>query len=572
MADNIEMQDVKEALEGNIEPRQQQIFNTAAMTENPNQNFVNRQPVGTGKTEQAMMAMTAKAHQMSQEDEDYTGLVVLPSNSLVSQWENRFEEHGLSDEDLFDVRRSKSKDEFSTFETVRSMPDHMNDRKSQAIKQGKRDFKNHKSLVYGSEALSEDWFNSNGKSGADVILTTHHMLKSDIKNGRIDPENFDVDDVVIDEATAFVARNQESNQEDTFYGGHRVAENFKELMENTYDKDDTRVMGLTALPGRKLEPIIDYLGADLVSPPEESLEVSMAEVDRYINEVEENLMVEDPFSRDEDEEIGYTESVLKDMFSELDDAREDFRHVVVNNTDQSIRQEANVYGYVGHQNEEIDEHARRVLSIENNIQRVYEGGIGTFKEDLPAGYRNPKMERLEDISAEWDQQNENYIMFASHKDTAEQIGELTDADVVTGDYTSEHNNSVLEDFGADTNSVVMTYDYGAEGIDLPEGDRVLHMSDRINPQLKLSATGRAKRGDDIEEHTLVYESEDISDREAIDYGEDVVPRSSQSSRNTIRKMLGQTESEIHDMVQERTMRGGGEIYGHLMNTPPASDR
>ncbi|EGQ42942.1 MAG: DEAD/DEAH box helicase domain protein, partial [Candidatus Nanosalina sp. J07AB43] len=237
VVDNIKMDDVKQALEGSIEPRQQQIFSTAAMVEDPNQNFVNRQPVGTGKTEQAMMAMTAKAHNMSQNDEDYRGLVVLPSNSLVSQWESRFEKHGIDSEDLFDVRRSKSKDEFSTYDTVTSMPDHMNERKSKAIKQGERDFKSHKSLVYGSGALNEDWFNSTGKSGADVIVTTHQMLKSDIENGRIDPEDLDLDDIVIDEATAFVARNNESNQEGTFYGGHRVAENFKELMEDTYDED-----------------------------------------------------------------------------------------------------------------------------------------------------------------------------------------------------------------------------------------------------------------------------------------------------------------------------------------------
>ena len=212
--------------------------------------------------------------------------------------------------------------------------------------------------------------------------------------------------------------------------------------------------------------------------------------------------------------------------------------------------------------------------MENNIQRVHEGAIATFSDDLPTGYTDPKMEAVEGLTANWEQEDDNYILFASHKDTAEYLGEMTagDTEVVTGDYTDEKNESVLDDFGEDVNSVVMTYDYGAEGIDLPEGDHVLHMTDMINPQLKQSATGRAKRGDDIEEHTLRYEFRDESSREAIDYGEDVVQPSTQRTRSKLRNMMGQSDREIHDMIQQRTMRGADEKFNHALNTPPASDR
>ncbi|MFB6116364.1 MAG: DEAD/DEAH box helicase [Candidatus Nanosalina sp.] len=576
MVEDITVEDVSRILDGSIEPRDQQIMNSAAMIENPQQDFVNRQPVGTGKTEQAMMAMAGKAQQMNSQGEDYRAAVVLPSNSLVRQWDERFEEHGLNE--LFDVRVNKRKDEFSNWGEVNAMPDSMGTKKSNAIRQEDRDFKKHKERVYGSHATpfsdtDELWHGHNieGQEGADIVLTTHHLLKSDIENDRVDLDQFNVDDIFVDEATAFVARQKEANEEDTFYGGHRVAKNFEELVDEMYE--DSRFVGLTALPGRKLHPLLDYLGAELISPPQESLEVSMAEVEAYTHEIEENLMVDDPLSRpDEDEKIGYTESVLRSMFSELDDRREQFKYAVINNTDKTIDQDANVFGYVGHSIEEIDEEARNVLRMENDIQRVYEGAVETFKDDLPAGYTDPKMEAVAEMTSEWNQTGENYVLFASHKDTAEYIGEMADAEVVTGDYTDESNESVLEEFGTGVNGVVMTYDYGAEGIDLPEGDHVVHMTDRINPQLKQSATGRAKRGSDIEEHTLLYESEDSSDREAIDYGEDSVPVSDQSTRNRLRKMLGQTESELHDMIQSRTMRGADEKYGHVLNTPPRSDR
>lgn len=571
MVDNITTEEVEQILDGNIEPRDQQIMDSAAMVDRPDQDFVVQRPVGTGKTEISMMSMLGKAEQMNQEGKDYRAAVVLPSNAMVRQWDERFDDHGLTE--LLDVRKNKTKDSFSNWGTVNSMPDSMGQRQSNAIQEEDRDFKKHKSLVYGSSSLDPEWFDSSGKTGADVILTTHHLLKSDIENGRVDLDELGLDDIFVDEATSFVARQREANEEDTFYGGHRVARNFQDLVDDMHD--DTRFVGLTALPGRKLSPLLDYLGADLISPPEENLEVSMADVESYEHEIEENLMVEDPFARpDEDEEIGYTESVLRTMFNELDDRREQFRYAVINNTDKTIDQDANVYGYVGHGIEEIDEEARNVLRMENNIQRVHEGALETFREDLPAGYTDPKMEAVEELTANWEQENENYILFASHKDTAEYLGEMTagDTEVVTGDYTDKANESVLEDFGDDVNSVVMTYDYGAEGIDLPEGDHVVHMTDMINPQLKQSATGRAKRGDDIEEHTLRYEFRDESSREAIDYGEDIVQRSTQQTRSRLRRMLGQGETELHDMLQQRTMKGADEKFGHVMNTPPLSDR
>lgn len=565
------LEDVRTTLDGQMEPREQQVEDSAKIIDNEGSVVVQR-PVGTGKTEVAIQAMLGNALST---DGRYRSLILGPSNSVVSQWENRLEKYNL--DEIFDIKRNKKKSEFSQFQNVRNVPSQMGGKRRDMANVEDRELKKHKEKVFGPENVpfsnsDKVWgAHSINTNGADIILSTYQLLDSDIQNNRVDVGNVGFDDIVIDEATCSVAREdlQDLDSDETFFGGYKPAKRFEDLLNSTMD--NSNYIALTALPGRKLDAIRDYLGASLIRPQKSNLDASMANVQELEHRFDENTITENVFGN----EVGVVSHGLNQVEDSLRTSKDELKGEIKAEKGQlaSLSRSVSPYTYANSNNENLRNAAVKALSFEQRAQMIHEGGLslieGEIEVDLPHDYTDPKIEGLDNLSAAWEQKGDNYIVFTTHKETAEYLNELVgrSTTVVDGDRSESHNDNALEGFGDEFNGIFMTYGYGSEGIDLPQGDRIVHMTDNLDPELKHSATGRAKRGQDIKEHTLLYKFEDQNNYDSRDFVEDDGLSSHPETRARLRYMMD-LETPWEEIIREEQFRENEREYDHILNTVP----
>ena len=564
------LEDVRTALDGSMDVRQQQVEDAAKIIDN-NESVVLQRPVGTGKTETTIQAMLGDA--LSSED-DYQALILGPSNSVVNQWSDRLTEYNL--DEVFDIKVNKKKSEFSQHQNIMAANTASRGRTKRRSMQAVEDqeLKKHKEKVFGAENVpfsdsDKIWGQHNvDTTGADIVLSTYHLLDSDIDNNRVDLGGINFDDVVIDEATAVVARDEFQNKDsgENFFGGYKVSKPFEDIVNQT--AGTSRYIALTALPGRKLDAIQDYLGAALIRPEESDLQESMANVTERMHSFGESASEEDVFGKER--------GVVQNRLNSVEDTLGNFRNELkgkVRDAGGKADMKTSAYAYANSNDEAIRNAAVKALSYEHKAQMLHEGGVeileGDFDEDLPEDYTDPKIDGLQTLTSHWDQEGENYVVFTSHKETAEYLNQIAEGStaVVDGDKSESQNEETLEQFGEEFNGIFMTYGYGGEGIDLPEGDRIVHMTDHIDPELKQSATGRAKRGKDITEHTLLYDFEEATQYDSSEFVEDDNLSSHPVTRAQLRHLLGEN-SAWEQIITEEQYRENSREYDHILNTEP----
>lgn len=565
---------VRKVLDGSMESREQQIEDASKIIDN-RENVIVQRPVGTGKTEVTLQALLGNALEVEQRtDESYKALITVPRGEMVDQWFQRMQNYNM--DQLFDIKKNKVKNNFSNFKEIREVPSQKNKHSRSMRGVENQEFKKHKEKVFGGENVpfsnsEKIWgAHSVNADGADIVVSTYQLLHSDIQNNRVNIGNVGFNDVIIDECTSIESRDSLQNKEDeVHHGGYKVATQYQDLLSETLV--DSNFIGLTAMPGRKMPYMLRDLGASLVSPDENDLTESMANISReshnvYISQREENV-----FDKEK--------KIISKRLGELRNYAENFRCELKNKVEEetgSVGSLESPYKYANSDNDELRNSAIRALSNEQKIQALYEGGLSligdTFEESLPSDFSDPKIERLERLVNEFELRDENYLVFATQRKVSEYLDQQLNGslEVVNGNKNDTHNEYALNEFGNEHDGLIMTYGYGSEGLDLPEGDHIVHMTDHLDPELKQSATGRVKRGKDIIEHTLLYDFERNTEPRENQYIEEEGMDTTPETRARLKYMLN-PETSYDDLIARERLNQKERERDHILNTPPKVD-
>jgi len=455
--------ETKKTLSG-IDEREYQIEIAAELLENTEQNTIIQGDVGMGKTETALMEMAARSNQ---KNSDYSAMIITPNRRLEKQWEDRIDEYELG----FDVRTNQT----ANNGLHRELRNTHNKEAKQRIKQHTKGegFKQRK---------------RNDITNSDVFITTFQLLSSDIQNNRITDLNMNFDEVFVDEATHMVSNMTMGDAENgkSFVPGYKIDERFHDFADGLAG---TRIVGLTALPGRKLGPMQDIFGAEVISPSEE-VEKHLPDVYTTAQEYQSQEMLD-----------------VKTLQSL------DLRQKTINFQD-AVRQEYNTtpdsdvaYQFIGDGNDHIEKAAAGLMKARSEAAKISEAVI---VPDLTGAELTPKGEYLRELSMDSVQNNEQYIGFAQHISTANNMAQIAEGQVglVTGQKSKSQNENTIEQYkNGELDGLVMTYGVGGEGLDLGMTDHVLHTSTYISRDSRLSATGRGKRDGGVIEHTPHYDFE-----------------------------------------------------------------
>lgn len=478
-----------------MEPRDYQLRISAGLLDNPDSNYEIQMDVGAGKTE---TVITPIAYRMANED-DYSAMVIVPTQNLATQWKDRLKEYNV--DKLGSIRKNKGTNDCSTFhQRTKTTDNHWDggfngydadDRLDILQQEQARELQRQKRLSYN----------------ADVMVSTYHQVASDIENHDLPEDFLEFDEIIVDEATHFVSRNYLSDfdKDEAYPGGYRIDKRFEDLYEMT--KDDTRYIGLTALPGKKLGHIMGLMDAELISPPHEEITLYTPDVDTEVRPVDGDKI----------------EDALHQVNKGLGNRIERFQHTLLTELDHHTSRPQAQYqtiNYVGHENDDVDAAARSVLSLQNRRTRLLEADTTLNGDLLPENYRSPKIDKLRELHHDWTSEHEQYLIFTNFRDTArnisEQLGEFTG--LYTGEVNADTRDTALEDFkNGVLDGLVMTYDAGGEGLDLYTADHVVQMSPDITSSKRQSAVGRAKRGDGVREHILRYDAHHISAPPILDH-------------------------------------------------------
>lgn len=485
-------------LEG-AEEREYQLELAAELLEKPEQDTIVQGDVGLGKTETALMSMAARSNE---NEGNYSAMVVVPNERLESQWVDRLREYDME----FDFRTNEPAGDQRLGSLKNSIPD---SEKKERLEQH-----------FEGEGFEER--KKRAIRDSDVFITTYQLLSSDIRNDRLSDLSFSFDDIVVDEATHLISNITMDDADDnkSFVPGYKVDERFHDFADAFAG---SRMIGLTALPGKKIGPMEDIIGAEVISPSEEN-------ASEHIQNV---YSVENVF---EDEDM---ENIVKGVNLDFSNTVQTFKDAVYQ--EYGARPDANkAYQFMGDENDHIENAARSVLSLQSQMAKVSETMI---YPEVSGWSFTPKGEFVEGITDNLAGSGEQYLAFATHVSTAENMAKIAGGNVgiVTGQNTKTENQNQIEKYkNGELDGLVMTYGAGGEGLDLGETDRIIHTSSYISEDEKISATGRGKRNDGVIEHNLTYDFEpDVSSTQAEFLGRE--PDYSEESMESVRAVLSEEE-------------------------------
>jgi len=488
---------VDNLLEGDVsmsgaEERDYQVKTAAELLDRPHDNALVQAEVGAGKTEIGLQAIAAQQNYR----DDYSAMVVVPNRRLLSQWVDRIDAYDME----LDVKvneNSANEDRQVVEGRIPSHPE-ITDHDEQKLIERERQKRNPT-----KEKMRT----------ADLFVTTYDQLSHDIRNDKINDLEIDFDEVVIDEATHAVSQIMPGDTEDSeeYVGGFRLDKRFQDFFDGLYA--DTRIVGLTAMPGARIRSMSDVLDADVIKPPEDQLDEHTPEVESSAFEFE-------------DETLESLSTGLKVRYRNSMDAlgnQLEKEYDIPEANPRLAIQFANVGGEVG-------KAARNVLKKRSELAKFSEAVA--YPEGGDQGYKTtPKGEFLRDMSVNLPSVDEQYIVFTKHRSTAENAVELmsenADVETVNGERTNGQNDEAINAYrDGDLDALVMTYGAGGEGLDLDNADRIIHLSSYNSPSQRASATGRGKRGSDVTEHNLGYGFEpEWREAEREQYGAEPSPSS-----------------------------------------------
>lgn len=507
-----------------VEQRDYQLETAAEMLDNPQENYVVNMPVGGGKTETALEMIATQYNQ----DEDYSTMIVLPSRRIEDQWFERMEEYGLDDE-IEIVRNRTQKQMSATTDSGKMTGTHF------------RGSDNGGSKLRESRKRLEQWEEqrkNNSKEEqlreGDIILTTYQLLDSDLKNGRIDESILsEYKDIIVDETTHFAAidgipRPEAGKQ-------FRTNQYFDRMYEEIQENDETRVVGLTAMYGSKMEAVQDQLDARLVRPSQERVDEFRPELERF----QPNLA---------------PDSDTINLLSGLEDQYRKLRGTIGRKMEDPSP-EVNLYTLQNLVNEtgEISQMAQKGLKLKSLQSRIQEGTFNSlrpykddiieiadgfpvyrseikeaFENGIPAG-ENPELDQkklenprehdaplfptMKELGAQKLQnqvleRDEQALYFVRHVDTANDLPNVLPGStgVITGQTDREDQRSLIQDFDTgEIDSLAMTYGSGGEGLDFSNAENVVLMGEPRTVQEHQNAVGRIRRGEGPKrEHSMIY--------------------------------------------------------------------
>jgi hypothetical protein len=481
------------------ERRDYQIRAIAGFSDNEDQNFLYQGDQGIGKT----LIGAGKIAYSLQNNEDYATMVVVPNNNLATQWQDNLDEWSVDEltESNYpgddSIIRNNGSSDFNDARLRGLKSNEVNALHQIQNDRGKR----HEQETQVEPSKEVDAHKRRVYKAADVVVTTYHQLREDLENYGITGDDLGrFDEIFIDEQTHTVARNRKGDEKEGIPGTYRKRSEFEDISD-ALEGQDTRIIGFSAIPGRKRQAILDEWDAELVSPPK-------GETNPYTPDVYTNIVDV------QDDQVAYTLASIDEHLNKVES-------LFTNTVEEELGEEAhpgNAIGYAKNDNTEVRKTAQQVLRARQDRKRLLEGGHELLEETLPDDHpydmpdtpvENEKLNTLANMTENWRNEGDQYLIFTNFTSVADDIAEKIQEDygpgarAFHGQMPPGERDGVLSDFNSGViDGIVATYPVGGEGLDLGAAVHAVQTSPEISPQKRKAARGRAARGSDITEHIM----------------------------------------------------------------------
>jgi superfamily II DNA or RNA helicase len=510
--------------------RSYQVRTAAALLSNPDTHHIVNIPVGGGKTETALEYIAAAYNDTP---DSYTALITCPNGRLQSQWKARIEEYDLTDHlDLYVNEKASTK--------TRQTKTHF-----RASDSGGKSLRDRKQRLKEWEDDSFSQSKQQSIAAADIVLSTHQLLKSDIDNGRFDAEflNTQTTDLIVDEVTNFLAVDQQPGFSDTANSPreYRLSKYYAPYANDLSSPSSPRLIGLTGLIGPRIDGIQSLFDTTLIRPDLDA-----------INEYRPDVSTVGPHTT----AGGGIERLLEGLQAQFQTAKTrlyrlvgdniDAEHITIDHLQHYAQQSGkpahtaqhafkiksmvsrlregtyqslhphqdtliDYVGQVANRFEPVDPDDLKTAFSEGHHAGADETGQGGQWESLFPTAKERGIRRLHTQFLEEDHQS---VVFVRHIDTAESLPAILPGDtaVITGAVDSSSQEDILKRYtDGSLDTVVMTYSVGAEGLDLATAKHVVLLGLPQNKEQYHNAVGRVRRGEGPKyEHPLLYMSDDYT--------------------------------------------------------------
>lgn len=527
-------QSVESNLSG-LEERPYQKEIAAGMLANQDENYLVSLGQGLGKTEITLMEAAAR---YDQTEGEYSGLVLAPNNRVLNQWLERAREYGMGDMNIV-KNPTKEEVENGTINEDWEVPSQMEDRKER-LEQNRQNW-------YPTQKLSRI-------NDADICVSTYQLLSKDLsdeKDEKYDQWPIDIDllsdfdEIIIDEATHFLAFDEVTEDGELNYS-------ISDFFEDIYNplKEDTRFIGLSALPDTRKASIEQKLDAEIIRPPQ-------GMVNRYRPEVERNndysitdrdiysmaLGVSKSFQNTKGELFG----LLEDRDSEPESIFRSDLWTLIENGDEEVSKKAQAalsYDILRERIVEANSDSIRELSEEIEQKTA---GYTSWSEKIDEDFDTGKARKLRSLTEENIQNGERNLVFARYVDSVHNLTSSLSGEtgVISGETDDDRDNEVIDQFNrGELDNLALTYSSAQEGLDLSGANNVIHMSAYPSASTIESATGRARRGEGpVNEHILQYDFEQDPDTFQREDVNPHIPKHNEEDMDAVEAIIGEDEED-----------------------------
>lgn len=487
------------------------------------ENYIVLSPTGSGKTEVGMIVSAYKLN----ENPDKRTMILASDQRLVNQWYERFEKYGLTDKMSVRVNPTKAgvtgpwetggvyqKDKFGYLKRR-----DFASRWERRIMKAKRGFDTERFEDMKREAYD-----------ADVMISTHQLIQSDIKRERVGSSDFKkFQTLIADEAPLSLAYDEsaiegEFDENDIKYRFSRYYEDIVTRLPSS-----TQFIGLTAFPGKKAFALKKFFSAEIIKPEESLIEnylpdfqTSRIEVrDEFVESMHQNLVAK-MFERkinlrkllkiiDKDYEISELSIPLVSRYATYESKKHE-RELV-----ESIRATAGSILGLYHNSLGILESTYYMFGNHDSME-YFKKNTGFSEESITAELNERAREqrnlgKIDEILDILEMMPGKTVIATNYVAPTKELHHLLGKKGFRSEYliggqqqTREEQSKIIERFNEGNADVLIT-DYGAGGfgIDLFGGQNIIYAGMPSSLERFIQMRGRITRSKNIGEKKDIFE-------------------------------------------------------------------